>query len=229
MRTIIFILGMFLYLVITLPLLVVYKLTKNKRIADFFGRNIGKLGNLLAGNHVKVVNKHYLDNAKPCLIISNHEGIFDAFNIYANINQSFGIVSKKENKSIPLLGLWTGAMDVFLMDRDDVRQSMRVIKEASEKLSDGLSVVIFPEGTRSKLDQEFHGGSFKIATKAQADIICITMRNTSAIFEDNKKIKSASTLMHVHKPITYDEYKDLDSVSLAKKMEEIVYGVKFEQ
>lgn len=230
MRSILFLCGMFLYLVITLPLLLLFKLTKDKRIATVFGLGIGRVGNFLAGNKVEVINPQFIENiSEPSLIILNHEGIFDAFNLYAKLNTKFGIVSKKENGKIPLLGLWTGPMDVLLMDRDDIRQSMRIIRQASENITNGLSVCIFPEGTRSTEDREFQAGSFKIAEKAKCPIICITMRNTAQVFEKNKRIKSTKTLMHVHKPIAYTEYAGMSTVEIAKKCEDLIYGVKFEK
>ncbi len=229
MRSIIFILGMFLYLVISMPFLLLFKLTKNKRIATLFGLSIGRFGNLLAGNKLEIIGKENLNDIdSPVLIISNHEGIFDAFNIYATLNLSFGVVSKKENGSIPLLGLWTNAMDVLLMDRDDMRQSMRIIKQASKNIEDGMSMLIFPEGTRSEENLDFQAGSFKIAEKAKCPILCISMKNTSAIFEKNKRIKSGNTKMHIHPLVTYDKYQDLTTVDIAKMCQDIVHGVDFE-
>ncbi len=229
MRSIIFLLGMFLYLIITLPLLLVLKLTKNKNIAYKFGLRIGRLGNFLAGNKVEVVNHEYLVDNPGSLVVANHEGIFDAYNLYANMPYKFGVVSKKENGKIPILGSWTDGMDVLLMDRSDMRQSMKIINQAAKLLKEGMSICIYPEGTRSTEHMEFHAGSFKIATKAKSDIICITNVNTADIFENNKKIKAGKTVMYIHEPIRYEDIKDLDTGEIAKLCQEKIRGVALEK
>lgn len=227
MRSIIFLIGLVLALIVSLPLLLIAKLTNSQKLNYIFAHNIAKFGNFLAGNKIEVRG---LENQleEPFLLVANHEGIFDLFNIYSTINQPLGFISKKENGKIPLLNLWMKQLKILLMDREDIRQSVKIIRIASDNIKSGLSYGIMPEGTRSTKDMEFQAGSFKIAQLAKAPIVPVTIRNTASIFEENKKIKKGKTLIKYHPAITYEQYKDMDSIELAKMVEELVHGEKFE-
>lgn len=227
MRTFLFLISMVLYILITLPLLLVAKYSKSQKVAHFFVKYLAYVGNISAGN--KVIIKG-LDNQlkEPFVLVGNHEGIFDLFNIYQSVNQPMGFVSKKENEKIPILSLWIPTLKVLLMDREDLRQSVRIIREASNIVKSGTSMGIFPEGTRSVCDEEFLGGSFKIAYLSKAPIQPITLRNTANIYENNKRIKKGRSLIYYHEPILYETYKDMESQELAKMVQNIVQGVKFD-
>ena len=92
------------------------------------------------------------------------------------------------------------------MDRDDIKQGLQTILSAIEYVKAGISIFIFPEGTRNKTEEPllpFKSGSFKIATKSGCDIIPVSINNTSAIFEDHfPKIKKAHVIIEYGKPIS---------------------------
>ena len=122
------------------------------------------------------------------LYVSNHRSIFDVVLIYANMFRPTGIVAKKEMKKIPILSWWMMRMHCRFMDRNDMKQSLKVILECIEEAKKDLSVLIFPEGTRSKGVSEldmlpFKEGSFKIATKAGIKIIPVAISGSRDIFE----------------------------------------------
>jgi 1-acyl-sn-glycerol-3-phosphate acyltransferase len=115
---------------------------------------------------------------------------------------------------------------MLMMDRSDIRQSLRIINQASELINTSQSIGVMPTGTRSFEELEFNNGTFKIALKAKCDILPITLMNTGEIFERNKKIKKAKTIMYVHPLLKYEEFKDMDTIEIAKKVENIIYGAK---
>lgn len=104
------------------------------------------------------------------------------------------------------------------MDREDVRQSMKVIQAVTKEVEGGRNYLIFPEGTRSKQGNnllDFHGGSFKCALKAKSTILPIAFIDRFKIL-DQKGIGKVTVQLHYLQPITYEEYKNLKTTGLAR-------------
>ena len=79
-------------------------------------------------------------------------------------------------------------MKAYMIDREDIRQSMQVIMDVTEEVKKGRNYLIFAEGTRSKMGNkllEFKGGSFKAATKAKCPIIPIALIDSFKPFDTN--------------------------------------------
>ena len=103
------------------------------------------------------------------------------------------------------------------MDREDVRQSMKVIQGATQEILKGRNLLIFPEGTRSKKGNEmleFHSGSFKCATKSKCTIQPFALIDSFKVL-DQKGSKPVSVQLHYLEPIPYEEYKDMNTQELA--------------
>ena len=151
------------------------------------------------------------------LMYGNHQGLFDVVAIAATCNTPLGAVLKKELTDVPLLKQIRMCTKSFAMDREDVRQSLEVIRAVTEEVKGGRNYLIFPEGTRSKNGNvmgEFHGGSFRCALKAKCPIIPIAFIDSFKVL-DQKGSKPVSVQIHYLKPIGYEEYKDLKTVELA--------------
>lgn len=104
------------------------------------------------------------------------------------------------------------------MDREDIRQSMQVILSVTKEVENGRNYLIFPEGTRSKKGNqmlEFHNGSFKCAAKAKCPILPVAFIDSFKPL-DQKGSKKVTVQLHYLEPIYYEEYKDLNTVELAK-------------
>lgn len=136
------------------------------------------------------------------VFMSNHQGNFDTALIMAYIDVPCAYVAKKELK--PLLGYSMEVMDAFLMDRDDLKQSAKVILDGAKQVKSGYSIHIYPEGTRGKDKTlgEFKAGSFSLATKSNAPIIPITINNTYDAMEKHHGIVTPThTELHIHSPV----------------------------
>lgn len=180
--------------------------------------------NRLAGNHYELHGTDNLPN-EPVLVVSNHESIFDPLAIEDLFGaRPIAMIGKVELTKVPTLEYWSRKFGCEYIDRDDMKQSIRVIIAASKTLKSGTSICIFPEGTRNTNDEEFKAGSFKIAKNAKAPIVPITIRGTSNTFEANKpiRLKKCKPIITVHPQVNYEDYKDLDMVTLAKQMQDIV-------
>ena len=103
------------------------------------------------------------------------------------------------------------------MDREDVRQSLTVIQNVTEEVKNGRNYLIFPEGTRSKLGNqmlEYHGGSFRCATKSKCAILPVALIDCFKVL-DQKGSAPVTVQLHYLKPIPYEEYAGLKPAEVA--------------
>lgn len=153
----------------------------------------------------------------PVLFVSNHEGNFDIPALIAHIPKPFSFMSKIEVKKLPIISEWMDAMNCVFIDRTDRRSAMRSIPDMIEKLTNGHSMIIFPEGTRSKGTgvKEFKSGFARIAKDAHVQIVPIAISGTSKIMEkNNNKIKPAHVEIRILKPIPVEIIQSLSSKEL---------------
>ena len=127
---------------------------------------------------------------------------------------------KKEASNIILLKQIVRALGAYAMDRDDIRQSMKVINAVTEDVKRGKNFLIFAEGTRSRQGNkllEFKGGSFKSATKAKCPIVPCALIDSFKPF-DEKSIRPVTVKLIYMPPIYYEEYKDMKTVEIAQEV-----------
>ncbi len=142
----------------------------------------------LCGALPKVKGKENIPADAPVLYVANHRSIFD---IPVTLVLSPGplcFIAKKELKKIPILYQWFLFMQGEFLDRKDLKQGMQVIRNATQKIENGLPVFVFPEGTRGTAEDEselleFHEGSFRVAVRSGCPIVPISICNTREIFE----------------------------------------------
>ena len=172
-----------------------------------------------SGARLEVTGLENVPKDRPVLFVANHQSNFDILVLCGTLECCKGFVAKKELKKIPLLGYWMVHTHCLFIDREDMKQSMQVIVKAYEQLKDGYSMIIFPEGTRSKGGpvKEFKAGSFKPAIKAKVPVVPITIDGTYRVMDgDDKKVRPADVNLVIHPPIetadlTKDEIKELPS------------------
>ena len=164
------------------------------------------------------VNVEGIDNIPEgaVLFVSNHPSLFDIAMFLGYIPRPAGFIAKAEISKIPILKRWMLEYNCIFLDRSNLRQSAKAINEGIAKLKSGISMIIFPEGTRSRGREmlEFKHGSFKLATKAKVPIVPVTMDGTHEIFETGDgKIHAANIKVTIHEPI---ETRDLTSEELTE-------------
>lgn len=151
------------------------------------------------------------------VMYSNHQGLFDVVAIAATCATPLGAVLKKELTEVPLLKQIRQCTKSFPMDREDVRQSLEVIRAVTEEVKQGRGYLIFPEGTRSKNGNvmgEFHGGSFRAAMKAKCPILPIAFVDSFKVL-DQKGSDPVTVHIHYLEPIPYAVYGDMKTVEVA--------------
>ena len=174
----------------------------------------------IAGTKVIVKGKENIPKNEAVLYVGNHRSFFDIIISGSILPPRVGYISKKEIKKFFPLALWMHLINCLFLDRDSMEDAIRVINESSNNIKDGISMFIFPEGTRAKTDdgiQEFKEGSFKIAKKAKCKIVPVSFNNTSAIFEDQKpRLRRVKACIEFGKPIDIEELSKEDKKMLGK-------------
>ena len=148
----------------------------------------------------------------------NHQGLFDVLSIIEASDRPFSVVAKIEVKNIFFLKQVFAIMKAKFMDRDDVRQSLKVILSVTDEVKAGRNFLIFPEGTRSKNGNhpgDFKGGSFKCAMNARCPIVPVAMLNSYQAFDTNS-IHPVTVQVHFLEPLYYEDYEDMKSTEIAK-------------
>ncbi len=156
------------------------------------------------------------------MFFPNHQGLYDVLAIIQVCPRPFSVVMKKEVQDIPFLKQVFACMKAIAIDREDIRQSMKVIQQVTKEVKSGRNYLIFAEGTRSKRGNklgEFKGGSFKSAMKAQCPIIPVALIDSYKSF-DTSSIAKLTVQVHFLKPIPYEEYKDMKSTEVAEMVKE---------
>lgn len=179
----------------------------------------------LAGAKVTVRGLENVPRDESVVFISNHQGNFDIPILLGYIDKPKAFIAKIEILKMPIIRTWMTHMKCVFMDRSDVRQSLRTISTAAEYLKQGYSMVIFPEGTRSKGDKlgEFKSGSFKLALKAGAPIVPVTIRGSYRIMEQNGFIiKPAEVEVIISEPISTKGLTKEESADLPEKVREVI-------
>jgi 1-acyl-sn-glycerol-3-phosphate acyltransferase len=139
------------------------------------------------GSTVNIVGKENIPE-RSCVFVGNHQGNFDILALKGYIDKPMGFIAKKELQKLPGVNYWMKQVHNVFIDREDPRDSVRAILEGVENLKKGISMVIYPEGTRSQGKEmlEFKKGAMKLAIKAGAPIVPVTINKSYKIFEAQK-------------------------------------------
>lgn len=150
----------------------------------------------------------------------NHQGLYDVLTIIQACPVPFSVVAKQEIGNIPFLKQVFACMKAFVIDREDIKQSMQVIINVTKEVKKGRNYLIFAEGTRSKKGnhpQEFKGGSFKAAMKAKCPVVPVALIDSYKSF-DTGSVAPLTVQVHFLEPIPYEEYKDMKSTEIAAEV-----------
>ena len=170
---------------------------------------------------VRCYGKENLPKDNGYILFPNHQGLFDSLLFFETHGRPFGVVMKKEVSNtflVKQIGAMTGSM---AMDRSDVRQSMQIIRAVSQEVKKGRNFIIFPEGTRSRNGNRllpFKPGAFKSAVYAKCPIVPVAILDSYKAF-DTHSIKKMTAQIHYLTPISYEEYKDLNTKEIAEMVQ----------
>src|SRR5262252_8636655 len=155
----------------------------------------GELGSFLAGVRLDVRGGEHLA-ARPAVFLFNHQSQLDVLILAKLLHGGFTGVAKKELASAPGFGLIFRLADVAFVDRHDHDQAVKALGPAVQKLRDGISLVIAPEGTRSPTPAlgPFKKGAFHVAMEAGVPIVPIVIRNAGELMWRNARVTHSGTV-----------------------------------
>ena len=188
------------------------------KLLKFIDHRANKGGNV-------TIDAYGLDNIPKeggCILYPNHQGMYDTLAIMEVCPRPFSVVAKKELANIQFLKQVFACVKAYAIDREDVRQGLKVIMNVANDVKNGKMFIIFPEGTRSKNGNqvgEFKGGSFKAATKAKCPIVPVALIDSFKPFDTNS-IKLVTVQVHFMEPLFYEEYKDMKTTEIAEVVQE---------
>ena len=152
---------------------------------------------------LEVNGKENIPN-EACLFVANHISFFDIVVTYPLMISPTGYIAKKELEKVPFLSWIMSFVNCIFLDRKDPRNGLKAVLSAADMIKSGISVFLFPEGTRSKTGKmgEFKDGGFKIATKSKAPVVPVGITGTNDILENHFPfIKSGKVIVSFGKPI----------------------------
>ncbi|MBD5489318.1 MAG: 1-acyl-sn-glycerol-3-phosphate acyltransferase [Lachnospiraceae bacterium] len=180
----------------------------------------------LSGTSVTVLGEENVPKDEAVLYVGNHRSYFDIIMTYVRVPRPTGYMAKVEMLRYPSLSTWMRYLHCIFLDRTDIKAGLKSILDAIEKVKSGISICIFPEGTRNRTDEmflEFHDGSFKIAEKSGCPIVPISINNAGAIFEDHiPKIKKAHVVIEYGQPIYTRDLNKEDKRHLSAMVQKVI-------
>lgn len=177
------------------------------------------------GSELTVYGEENLPDHGPVVFIGNHQGYADIPTYFVALKKfQFGFVAKEELGKLPFFGKWIARIRSVFIERDDPRASLNAIKKGIEYINDGFSLVIFPEGTRSRGPDPgpFMKGSTKLATKPGVPIIPISLNGSYRMFEEEGRIRGAKISLMIHEPIETKGMSREEEKHLSDRVEKIV-------
>ena len=180
----------------------------------------------IAGTSITVLGEENVPKDEAVLYVGNHRSYFDIVMTYIRVPRPTGYMAKVEMLRYPSLNIWMKYLHCIFLDRSNIKAGMKSILDAIDKIKSGISICIFPEGTRNKTDQmflEFHDGSFKIAEKSGCPIVPISINNAEEIFENHiPKIKKAHVVIEYGSPIYTKDLSKEDKRRLSATVQEVI-------
>ena len=187
-----------------------------------WGRHLIEVYNI----NLNIKGKENLPEQGPVVFASNHQGYADIPVTCAALDRfQFGYVAKSDLEKVPFYGKWIGNIRSVFIKRNDSRASLRAIAEGIDLIEQGFSLLIFPEGTRSKGGQmgEFKKGSLRLASKPGVPVVPVTICGTYRVFEEHGYIKDGACVDVIIHPAI--ETKGMDKAAagnLTAEVEKIV-------
>ena len=169
-----------------------------------FGRMWARLNMAVSFMKRNIVGAEKLDPNQSYVVVANHQSLVDIYVLYGHLNMDFKWVMKKELRAVPVLGMACEMMGHILVDRSNTELALKSINGAREHIKDGVCVVFFAEGTRSR-DGElkpFKKGAFRLALELGLPILPVTIHNTRLILpSDTTEIVPGTVTMEYSDPI----------------------------
>lgn len=209
-RLILVALTLLLYLILGIPVLLIEWVIGrwNPRLRDIsclrMVQAAFKLILWFTGTDITYIGRENIPKDQAVLYVGNHNSYFDILLTYSQCPDLTGYMAKSEMLRYPLLRDWMKRLYCLFLDRTDMRAGLQTILTGIDYIKQGISVCIFPEGTRSRDGQmqPFKEGSMKMAQKTGCPIIPMAITNSAEIFENHlPRVKPCRVIVEYGAPI----------------------------
>ncbi len=173
---------------------------------------------------VKINGREHLDKRQSYVFLANHQGYFDIFLVYGYLGHNFKWMMKEYLRKIPFVGL-ACARSNHIYVGDSISAIGKAVAQARQTLQGGMSMVIFPEGTRTYDGQlgTFKRGAFMLANEIGLPIVPITINGSFDVFNRNAKSVTYGRLeLNIHEPITEEERKGKASKVIMQQVYDVI-------
>jgi 1-acyl-sn-glycerol-3-phosphate acyltransferase len=216
------------YLIIVgTPVLTYCRIIANPHVAIFLTKFLTRMCLFIAGVKLKITGREKLDPNRGCVYVGNHRSHVDSAAIFMACPADARFLIKKEVFRIPMVSFALRTMGMIKVDRSDSDAASRSIDRAVSEIRSGTSIILFPEGTRSREPGilPFKKGAFVLAIKSQAPIVPFTVVGADrALPPDTILLYGGHVDLIFHDPI---ETKGLDMENrqeLLERTQKIVEG-----
>ena len=172
-----------------------------------FGTLWAKINTKAALIGVQTTGKEHIKQGQSYVIVANHQSLLDIYLLYGYLGIDVKWVMKQELRAVPVLGLACEMMGHVIVDRSNTASALASMERARERIKDGMSVIFFAEGTRSRSGElkPFKKGAFRMAQELNLPILPITIQNTRHILpSDTIDLRPGVTRMTIGKPISVE-------------------------
>jgi 1-acyl-sn-glycerol-3-phosphate acyltransferase len=212
-------------LVLGVLTLITYPFDRKGRAGHHCARLWGRIALIANRVRVKVEGLENIHGKGPFIFMSNHQGSYDIFVLLGHLPFQFKWLVKKELFSIPFFGWAMAAAGYISIDRKGTRETVEAMNQAARRIREGMSVVIFPEGSRSPDGsiQPFKKGGFTLAIKSRVPIIPMAISGSREIMpKDRLTASSGEIRIRIGSPIETEPYSLKDRNALMERVGETI-------
>lgn len=177
---------------------------------------------------IKVSGRENVDPKQSYVFVANHQSFLDVFAVYGWLPNNFKWLMKKELCKIPFVGTACAVAGHIFVDRSNPRAAMESLTYIKAQLHDGISTVIFPEGTRTKTGEmgRFKAGAFKIAMDMGLPVVPITLNGFYQSMPPGQFFANlhSRVSLHIGKPIDISQFTDINE-AMAAVREKVAEGL----
>ncbi len=204
---------------------VTYPFDPKGKMVHHYARLWGKVALWSNRVRVSIEGMENLNGEGPYIFMSNHQGSYDIFALLGHLPFQFKWLAKKELFAIPFFGWTMAAAGYISVDREGSRETVEAMNKAAKRIREGMSVVIFPEGSRSPdgTIQPFKKGGFTLAIKSHVPVVPLAITGSREIMpKERLTAVSGEIKIRVGHPIETVSYSMKDRKALMERVRESI-------
>jgi 1-acyl-sn-glycerol-3-phosphate acyltransferase len=178
---------------------------------------------------IKVTGQENVDPKQSYVFVANHQSFLDVFAVYGWLPNNFKWLMKKEIRKVPFVGTACAVAGHIFVDRSNPRAALQSMDHIKKELVEGISTVIFPEGTRTKTGEmgRFKQGAFKIAMDMGLPVVPLSLNGFFKAMPSGQAFANprARVSLHIGKPIDISQFNDINE-AMEYLREQIASGLQ---